>query len=115
MQKQVSAKCTDCQGKIIVTGPLDLGVDEYFLPSQATARASGYVYGWCADHHGGFKNREDNSKPQHSKFVVVDGDGVVLGTMRATTDGRDAAFTITHHGIVSELLREIQGGGLEYK
>ena len=101
MQKQVSAKCIDCQGKIIVTGPLDLGADEYFLPSQIMARASGNVYGWCADHHGGFKNRKDKNKPQHSKFVIVDSDDVILGTMRATTDGRDAAFTIEHHSIVT--------------
>lgn len=110
MNKSAYAICLDCNEKIV--GELKLG-PEYFLPSQRMANAGGQLYGWCANHHSGNKDRNDNSKPQHSRFLVKDDDDVVLGTMRATSQGPDAVFTILNEDIKRELNKEIQGGKIE--
>lgn len=112
MNKSAQAICLDCNKTI--KGELKLD-PQYFQPSQRMANASGQLYLLCADHHNGSKDRNDNSRPQHSRFLVKDDGGEVQGTMRATSQGLDAVFTILNENIKRELLKEIQGGSIESK
>lgn len=113
MQKLATAICLDCNENIV--GRLTLDTNAYFSPSQQMARASGHLYGLCADHHSGKIDRTNYDKPHHSKFLVKDNDGTVLGTMRATSAGRDATFTIINQDIRAELLKETQSGNIEQR
>ena len=92
------ATCIDC-GKQVESGTLEINLDDW---CDVTALATGDLFRKCADHHDRYRKWGREDLPQHSVFIITQGEANI-GSFRTSSMASEVGIKVNNQEIQNQL------------